>query len=103
MSRRRYAFRRDYRIERPVDRRERWQQGYGENLPAPSIVFGRDTLTEVTAKELDADSRQHGPRLSKLVPVDYRRAHEWVKDGGHHETGLYTDSDGRIRYAEDGI
>jgi hypothetical protein len=28
-------------------------------------------------------------------------AHRWVREGGHHETPLYVDYDGRIRYAKD--
>lgn len=34
-------------------------------------------------------------------PVPGTVAHRWVRGGGHHETPLYTDADGRIRYAKD--
>lgn len=52
-----------------------------------------DCLVEfASTKELDkAQGGQY-----RRVPASY--AHQWVKQGGHHETGLWTDN-GRIRYA----
>lgn len=99
MARRLYAFRRTFRIERHPDTTPTWWN----NRPGPGpseLRFSRDTLIEVTAKELRDDAAMYGPRLERLVPVDYRRAHQWVREGGHHGTGLWTDIDGRIRYAE---
>ena len=33
--------------------------------------------------------------------VDPEYARHWVKNGGHHETPLYVDYDGKVRYARD--
>jgi hypothetical protein len=30
-------------------------------------------------------------------------AHKWVRDGYNHETGLFIDYDGRIRYAKEDL
>lgn len=50
------------------------------------------TLVEATAKEVAANPA--------LKPVDASEAHAWVKAGCHHETGLWVDDLGRIRYAK---
>ncbi len=34
--------------------------------------------------------------------IDYTKAHQWVKDGGIHTTGLYLDDKGRIRRSDAG-
>lgn len=52
----------------------------------------RTTLVEATAKEVAAD-----PALS---PLSAPEAHRWVKDGCFHETGLWVDDLGRVRYAK---
>jgi hypothetical protein len=58
------------------------------------------TLIEcISQKELDAYI--DNPATKGLVhyrPVTAEYARKWVKDGGHHETGLYVD-DGKVRYA----
>jgi hypothetical protein len=33
--------------------------------------------------------------------VDPTYARQWVKNGGHHETPLWVDYDGKVRYARD--
>jgi hypothetical protein len=48
-------------------------------------------LVETTAKE--------AALAGDLKLTHWTRAHEWVKAGGLHETGLYVDG-GRVRYAE---
>jgi hypothetical protein len=97
MARRLYAFRRAFRIERRPNPHPVWWNGRGPD-PEPELRHSHDTLIEVTPAELREDAAQHGPRLTYLRPCDAHRAHRWVKDGGHHATGLWTDN-GRIRYA----
>lgn len=66
------------------------------------------TLIEMTARsyakqealqdagKADGPDGQSWPRYTR-VSVD--QAHRWVRDGGHHETLLYIDTDRRIRRA----
>lgn len=57
-------------------------------------------LVELTAKDWREVQALQGPRLPRYRRVDATYAHDWVKRGYIHETGLYTE-DGRIRYAYD--
>ncbi len=60
-----------------------------------------DTLTEMTARELRDAEAFAKPGVTHRH-VDALRAHQHVKTGGHHDTPLYVDDSGRIRYARDG-
>lgn len=40
------------------------------------------------------------PPDAKLIPCTAQHARDWVKRGRPHETGLYVNADGRVRYAE---
>jgi hypothetical protein len=55
----------------------------------------RVALVEATRVEIRTD-----PTLRR---VDGPTAHRWVKAGRLHETGLWVDDTGRIRYAKPGI
>jgi hypothetical protein len=70
------------------------QEGELEPLPRAG------ELVELTRAELREIEQTHGPVLPtyRRVPASY--AHRWVRAGNIHHTGLYTDHDGRIRYAE---
>ncbi len=57
-------------------------------------------LVELTRAELRTVEATQGPMLARYERVDASRAHNHVKRGGWHDTGLYVDYDGRIRYAE---
>lgn len=60
------------------------------------------TLVEMSPQEArDELAKAKGTSMT-YKPVSASEARKWVKDGGHHETGLYTDCDGRIRYATGG-
>ncbi len=49
------------------------------------------TLVERQSKQaLDDDERYVSPAVAK----------QWVRNRGQHETGLWIDRDGRMRYAE---
>lgn len=58
-------------------------------------------LSRADWREIEA---MQGPLLDRYDRTDARDAHEWVKAGRQHETGLWTDRDDRgrqvIRYAE---
>lgn len=61
-----------------------------------------DELVELTHAELREVERFQGPCKPRYRRIDASRAHRHVRDGGLHHTGLWTDYDGRIRYAESG-
>jgi len=56
------------------------------------VAMGTATLVETL-------NATHQPGVS-YKPVTADTARRWVKDGGLHETGLYVDHEGRVRYAE---
>lgn len=61
-------------------------------------------LVEMTAQEhRDEEAKAAPTGWPKYYRVPAEKAHRWVKDGSHHETGLYLDDRGRVRYASDGI
>lgn len=63
------------------------------------------TLVEMTPTEYrNAINEEHRSTLNPEKRVHYElttanRARRYVKDGGHHETGLWVDADGKVRYA----
>lgn len=63
------------------------------------VVYSSQTLHEFTRREWRDIEALQGPVLDRYRQVWASEAHKWVKTGGHHSTGLWTD-DGRIRYAE---
>lgn len=56
------------------------------------------TLTEVTAREY---LRAQEVDRNAYRRVDAEFARRYVKNGGHHETALWVDTDGKVRYARD--
>lgn len=64
--------------------------------------YNYPALVELTPEEHRAEVVKAGiggwPRYERATA---QRAHKWVKDGGHHETALYINHDGKIRYAKD--
>jgi hypothetical protein len=67
--------------------------------------YGYGTLCEFTPAELrDEIAKSGGPDgWPRYERISGQRAHKWVKEGGHHETALYIDHNGRVRYATDGF
>lgn len=63
------------------------------------------TLLEMTQREYLAALESDMKNISGPHPVTRHRkttaeeARRYVSDGGHHDTGLYRDIDGKIRYA----
>lgn len=63
------------------------------------------TLLEMSQKELvealktDMKNVANPQLRSRHRRVSASEAHRYVKDGGHHETGLWVD-DGKVRYAK---
>lgn len=60
------------------------------------------TLVEMTPAEYRDEKAKSAPDGWEYERTTAQEAHRWVKGGGHHETALYTDENGRIRYAKDG-
>ncbi len=56
-------------------------------------------LVELTHTELREINAAYGPPTVRYKPVHWTNAHDWVRRGRIHGTGLWTDN-GRIRYAE---
>jgi hypothetical protein len=63
------------------------------------LEFAGETLTEMTAKELRDAEAKNDPQVT-YKRIDSYRARQLVKDGCHHETGLWVDYDGKMRYAK---
>lgn len=60
-------------------------------------MYPNTTLVEATQRWTEqADINRVG--YDRIDPVYARK---WVKEGGHHETPLYVDWDGKVRYARD--
>lgn len=66
-------------------------------------------LIEMTAAEFKAATGPNPPAWTeghKFRKYPGQRAHEWVRNGGHHMTALYMGEDRwgrpRIKYAKDG-
>ena len=62
------------------------------------------TLIEMTQKEYVAALEADFKRVTDVPRTTHQRvaaseARKYVDQGGHHETGLYRDIDGHIRYA----
>lgn len=55
------------------------------------------TLVEMTQRATE----QANLNLVGYDRVDPAFARKWVKEGNHHETPLYVDWDGKVRYARD--
>jgi hypothetical protein len=67
---------------------------YLRSHPGP---YPHTTLVESTQRQTEqADISRVG--YDRVSP-EYAR--QWVKDGGHHETPLWVDYDGKVRYARD--
>lgn len=67
--------------------------------------YGHKMLIEAkSVKELE---RLNFDTLGKSVfrwrATDRHTAHHWVKNGRIHETGLYIDYDGHVRYAKEDL
>lgn len=61
--------------------------------------YGPATLVELTPSERKAiDSA-----MPYYEPTTAERARQWVKEGGHHATGLFINYDGKVRYASEGF
>ena len=60
------------------------------------------TLVEMTPAEHRDEKAKATPDGWEYEPTTAQQAHKWVKEGGHHETALYINEEGRIRYARDG-
>lgn len=75
-------------------------------MPVYAIDQKREMLVEFkTEKELN--KAQHTVTdteggYKRYKPLHYTAAHNWVKRGYIHETGLYID-EGRIRYAKEDL
>jgi hypothetical protein len=61
------------------------------------------TLAETSSQEFKkAEATNVDGAYPYYLQLDPQQARRWVKDGGHHETPLYVDFDGRVRYARSG-
>ncbi len=59
----------------------------------------RQTLVEMSATDLNWVPWDPYVTYSS---VNTAVAHRWVRDGKEHETGLFVDDDGKLRYAPRG-
>ncbi len=59
------------------------------------------TLVEMTAQEARDELAKAEGTGWEYRPLHATQAHDWVRNGGHHETYLFIDSDGRIRSAKE--
>ncbi len=64
------------------------------------VQHSSSVLHEFTRREWRDIQAMQGPVLDRYDRVWGQEAHRWVKSGAQHSTGLWTDCDGRIRYAE---
>jgi hypothetical protein len=61
----------------------------------------RETLIECATKREFEATVAHGKKAGLAFRhIDPPTARLWVKGGKEHETGLFIDDDGRVRYAE---
>lgn len=61
------------------------------------------TLTEFDSKAEFLAECERLAGIGTLRRVDAATAREYVKRGGHHETALWTDMEGKVRRAQDGF
>lgn len=61
-----------------------------------SIGGTRQTLVEYTSQKWLSLAKTSGFTVRQ---VDSATARKWVLDGKEHETGLFVDNDGKLRYA----
>lgn len=62
-------------------------------------VNGRSTLIEASVREVFQDRPgEDGENHFRLIEED--EAEEWVRRRREHETGLWIDDEGAVRYAE---
>jgi len=78
-------------------------------MPVYAIDQKRDMLVEFKSEKALEKAQYTVPMTSadeggykRFKPLHYTAAHNWVKRGYIHETGLYID-DGRIRYAKEDL
>jgi hypothetical protein len=63
---------------------------------------GEKTLVELPGKEakaLLAGEHNEAKKGVRYEPCSLSRAHQWVRDGGDHQTSLWLDYAGRLRRA----
>ncbi|MBS3648815.1 hypothetical protein KEU06_09375 [Pseudaminobacter sp. 19-2017] len=68
---------------------------------ADKRFLSSDTLTEMTAKELRTAEAENRSGIEYNI-VTAEMARRYVKQGMVHETGLWVDMDGKVRYAKAG-
>jgi hypothetical protein len=67
------------------------------------VEFKSEKALNAANIEIPAREDEHGNGFWLYRPIHYTTAHKWVRDGYNHETGLYIDCDGRIRYAKEDL
>jgi hypothetical protein len=67
------------------------------------VEFKSEKAFNAANREIPASEDEYGNGYWLYKAIHRTTAHKWVRDGYQHETGLFVDYDGRIRYAKEDL